>query len=169
MLLCFGLPPAAHENDVVRAILASCLICARLRAAPFHLPSPAVGVALGDHVFCGVIGGRTRREYSIVGDSANIAARLMQRAKVTPGGGVFIEETAATHAHRLSLKLHFRETIGVKGRNQLVSVFTPYVCLFVNPCLPSIIITFDFSRVRNVLLLTVCVCVPFTMHHSKTT
>ena len=82
MLLCFGLPPAAHEDDAVRAILASCLICARLRAPPFNLPSPAVGVALGDHVFCGVIGGRTRREYSIVGDSANIAARLMQHAKV---------------------------------------------------------------------------------------
>ena len=125
MLLCFGLPPTAHENDVVRAILASCLICARLRAAPFHLPSPAVGVALGDHVFCGVIGGRTRREYSIVGDSANIAARLMQHAKTTPGGGVFIEGTAATHAHRLGLKLHFRETIGVKGRKQLVTIYTP--------------------------------------------
>jgi len=46
----------------VRAVLASLLICWQLKKL-HGLPAPAVGMAVGEHVFCGVIGGRTRREY----------------------------------------------------------------------------------------------------------
>jgi hypothetical protein len=43
-------------------VLASLLICWQLKKL-HGLPAPAVGMAVGEHVFCGVIGGRTRREY----------------------------------------------------------------------------------------------------------
>ena len=42
MLLCFGLPPVVHEDDAARAVLASLLICWKLKAGP--PPCPVVVV-----------------------------------------------------------------------------------------------------------------------------
>jgi len=121
MLLCFGLPPVVHSDDVVRGVLASLLICWQLKRL-HGLPAPAVGVAVGEHVFCGVVGGRTRREYSIIGDSANIAARLMQRAKGMPGGGVLCSESVfdaigngSSSPGSAAMAFHFVELHAVSG------------------------------------------------------
>ena len=74
LIAVFGLPPLAHEDDAVRGILAALAICARLIDLGLK---PSVGVTTGQ-AFCGIVGTRGRREYSVMGDKVNLAARLMQ-------------------------------------------------------------------------------------------
>jgi class 3 adenylate cyclase len=81
LIALFGLAPVAHSNDAIRAVLASLRLCERL----FDLGAMAsVGVTTGE-TFCGVVGSKTRREYTVLSDSTNLAARLMQRAAADRG------------------------------------------------------------------------------------
>jgi adenylate cyclase 10 len=73
LISCFGLAPNAHEDDAARAALAGLNICERLLDLGYRA---SVGITFGD-VFCGVVGSRGRREYSILGDPVNLAARCM--------------------------------------------------------------------------------------------
>jgi class 3 adenylate cyclase len=45
----------------------------------------SIGVTSGT-AFCGLVGGRQRREYTVLGDVVNLSARLMQKAN---GGTAF--------------------------------------------------------------------------------
>jgi class 3 adenylate cyclase/tetratricopeptide (TPR) repeat protein len=65
--------PVSHENDEERAIR-SCLELLALPGGPYR-----AGVTTGP-VYCGEIGSDVRREYAVVGDAVNLAARLMQAA-----------------------------------------------------------------------------------------
>lgn len=70
-IVLFG-APVAHENDEERAVR-----CALELSA---LPIPArIGINNG-FVYCGHVGSETRREYTVIGDAVNVAARLMQAA-----------------------------------------------------------------------------------------
>ncbi len=72
-IVLFG-APIAHEDDAERA-----LRCALdLRSLPG--PSVRIGVSTG-FVFSGQVGSADRREYTVMGDAVNLAARLMQAAK----------------------------------------------------------------------------------------
>ena len=77
-LAVFGLPPLPHENDPERAIRAARSLVNHIsrvgRGVSCH-----VGVTTGT-AFCGVIGSRKRREYTVMGDMVNLAARLMTAA-----------------------------------------------------------------------------------------
>lgn len=69
----FGVPPCVHEDDPTRAVEAAFAIRAHLD----HLRlGSAVGIATGQ-AFCGPVGGAVRREYAMIGDVVNLAARLM--------------------------------------------------------------------------------------------
>jgi class 3 adenylate cyclase len=67
------LPPRAHEDDALRAVLA--------RAPSFGGRSPitglerGVGIATG-RALCGSFGSDVRRDYMVRGDVINLAARL---------------------------------------------------------------------------------------------
>ncbi|RHY42169.1 hypothetical protein DYB34_002867 [Aphanomyces astaci] len=102
----FGMPPVTHENDPIRGILASLAICAAL--TPLGLK--------------GNVG--NRREYTVLGDIVNLAARLMQRAKSEHGGVITDEST------KLSTEdvLHFEERpqIMVKGKHDSIKIHRPY-------------------------------------------
>lgn len=68
--------PQAHEDDVVRAVSAA----DELRSAGEGLVS-GVKAGLAQGVMrTGAYGGQTRRTYDVLGDAANLAARLMQAA-----------------------------------------------------------------------------------------
>lgn len=65
--------PLAHQDDEVRAL--------RCAAEIAQLDVPVrVGVSAG-FAFCGQIGSSLRREYTVIGDVVNLAARLMQAAQ----------------------------------------------------------------------------------------
>jgi class 3 adenylate cyclase len=69
---------------------------------------PAVGVATGP-VFAGPVGSTDWREYTVVGDAVNSAARLM--AAAGPGAIRCDFATARTRAHELDV--HFVKTLPV--------------------------------------------------------
>lgn len=77
IILIAGVPRAVGEDDE-RMLLA----LRRIADAPRRL-SLRIGVTHGG-VFAGDIGPRYRRTYTVMGDTVNLAARLM--AKATPGG-----------------------------------------------------------------------------------
>ncbi|HEU5099139.1 MAG TPA: AAA family ATPase, partial [Roseiflexaceae bacterium] len=70
--------PAAHEDDPRRAVSAAL----ELRAVPPELDfiqAVQIGIAMGT-MRVGAYGGITRRTYGVLGDAANLAARLMMAA-----------------------------------------------------------------------------------------
>lgn len=123
LIACFGLPPVSHDDDPTRAVLASLLLCEGL----YDLGLIAsVGITTGD-VFCGVVGGKTRREYTVLGDSVNLSARLMQKAGAD-GGGVLCDwdTKSATNG---TLNFITLDEIKVKGKTMPVKVFRPYAAI----------------------------------------
>lgn len=128
LVAALGLPPLAHEDDAVRGVQAALSMQAELRARGVR---SAIGVATG-RVYCGVIGGTFRREYTIIGDVVNLAARLMQKAgeaPPTPAGapghdGILCD--AATHqAARARLGFEALPAVLMKGKAQPVPLFRP--------------------------------------------
>jgi class 3 adenylate cyclase/tetratricopeptide (TPR) repeat protein len=74
LVLGFGLPPLSHERDAERALVAALSI---RRALGRRAIQSAVGIASGQ-VFCGICGNQLRRQYTILGPTINLAARLMR-------------------------------------------------------------------------------------------
>lgn len=108
IIAAFGLPPLAHEDEPARAVEAG---MALVRAARGRGAQVAAGVTTAT-VFCGPVGNERRREYAVVGDGVNLAARLM---KAAVAWGVLCDEpTARLAAGRLALEA--LPPITVKGK-----------------------------------------------------
>jgi len=73
----FGLPPVAHEDDRLRALLCAMELRDQLREAG---GTGSVGVASGP-LYSGVVGNDLHKAYSLMGTPTNNAARLAQRAE----------------------------------------------------------------------------------------
>jgi class 3 adenylate cyclase/tetratricopeptide (TPR) repeat protein len=116
LLAVMGWPPMAHEDDPMRGVQVSLAIQKTLRE--FAIPS-AVGVATG-RAFCGSIGNANRREYTMIGDVVNLAARLMQAATDT-----ILCDEATYHAAQRVIDFEALPAITVKGRSDVVSVYRP--------------------------------------------
>lgn len=78
LLAIFGAPTAYedHAERAARAALALLASAADLSAAGMRL---RIGINLGV-VFAGNVGSTTRKEYTVMGDAVNVAARVMARA-----------------------------------------------------------------------------------------
>lgn len=123
LIAAFGLPPLAHENDAIRAVMSSLLICEKL----FDLGLVAsVGITTGTNIFAGTVGSKTRREYSVLGDTVNLSARLMQKVCVDGRGGVLCDAPTKKLAASAGLFFEELEPITVKGKTALIEIFEPY-------------------------------------------
>jgi adenylate cyclase len=116
IMLAFGLPALAHEDDPQRGIEAGLAISRELRAAAVRA---SIGIASGK-LFCGDYGGRERREYCLIGPAINTAARLMELA----AGGVLCDATTA-EAVRGRISFSVLPPQHVKGSESLVAAFRP--------------------------------------------
>ncbi|MEM7539347.1 MAG: adenylate/guanylate cyclase domain-containing protein, partial [Chloroflexota bacterium] len=76
LLLLFGMPPFAHEDDPERAISCALQICEHFANTSLTVSG---GIATG-HIFAGPVGSPTRREYTVLGDAVNLASRMMTAA-----------------------------------------------------------------------------------------
>lgn len=111
-----GLPPLAHEDDATRACEAALEICAAVAAMD---STCTIGIASGT-AFCGEVGSPMRREYTMIGDVVNVAARLMQHADQ----GVLVDaQTQQLAAGRVAFQPGPPAVL--KGRTAAVPVFVP--------------------------------------------
>lgn len=79
MIVIFGLPPYAHDDDASRAIYAGFNMIKAL--SKIEETYCNIGIASGE-CFCGIVGGSgSRKEFSVLGDIVNLSARIMGAMK----------------------------------------------------------------------------------------
>jgi class 3 adenylate cyclase/tetratricopeptide (TPR) repeat protein len=116
LVAALGLPPLAHEDDPARGVQAAMAMRETLAGLGRRV---AIGVTTG-RAFCGSVGSRRRREYTMLGAVVNLAARLMQEA----GDGVLCD-AATAQAARSAVAFETLAPVRVKGRAGLVPVYRP--------------------------------------------
>ena len=116
LMAVYGLPPLAHEDDAARGVLAALAIQGALAELGLR---PSIGVTTG-RVYCGEVGGARRREYTLLGGPANLAARLMEAAD----GAVLCDAATETAAHA-RVTCEPLGAVTVRGRGEPVLVFRP--------------------------------------------
>ena len=125
LVAAMGLPPLSHEGDPVRGVLAAMAIKGALRELGHDC---AIGVATG-RVFCGEVGNSRRREYTMIGDTVNLAARLMQVSATLKRDdgelwGVLCD--LATHmAAQGRLQFETMQARAMKGKTGMIGMFSP--------------------------------------------
>jgi len=115
LLLLFGAPPFSHEDDTTRAV--ACALELK-RVAENQNLQVSIGIAEGQ-IFAGPVGAPNRREYTVIGDQVNLAARLMQHGGV---GSIIISERVKERAgpHFIVDNLGH---IPIKGKSKTISAY----------------------------------------------
>jgi adenylate cyclase len=121
----FGAPIAPHPDHTARALRTALEMQVRLtewndarRADGREVVAAGIGVTVGQ-VVAGTVGTEDRMEYTVIGDSVNLAARLESMAK---GGQVLISEAAYAVMRDMVLATSLGR-IKVKGKEEEVEVY----------------------------------------------
>ncbi len=77
MICAFGLPGNLHEDDPKRAVQTALAIRENLKEQG---QDSAMGVTTGK-LLCTLVGGKKHCEYTVFGDTINLSARLMMKAR----------------------------------------------------------------------------------------
>lgn len=121
MMAVLGLPPLAHEDDPLRGLRAGMAIQATLDQMGVN---SAIGVTTG-RAFCGTVGSDRRREYTIIGDVVNLAARLMQTAQSMTSSTLLCDQ-ATVNATSDYVAFDQLPPVYVKGKSQPIAVYQPH-------------------------------------------
>lgn len=133
MLVLFG-APVAHEDDPQRAVSAALAMNIELEALnetwhrkyarylPKDFSGPLIqhriGITYGD-TFAGQVGSVTRREYTVMGDDVNLAARLMGAANM---GQILVSQRIYDSVIDYFVLMTL-PSIKVKGKSKPISLF----------------------------------------------
>ncbi len=117
MLAAMGLPPLSHYDDPARGIGAALEIQQKVHDMGLKA---YIGVTTG-RAFCGEVGNPRRREYTIMGDVVNLAARLMGNAKKH---GILADHTTFKAAES-GYEFEELDAIPLKGKTGLFEIFKP--------------------------------------------
>lgn len=123
-LICiWGLCPFAHEDDAARAILTAFNI--RRELLKIDGTYCNVGISTGE-VFSGVVGtSGSRKEFSVLGDYVNLAARIMyQPKKYKQTGKVFVDLQTKKEADSY-IKFHYHAHCEFKGKSISLPIYEP--------------------------------------------
>lgn len=99
----------------LRAVRAALKAQEAIRSAGLA-PGIGIGVATGE-VISGVIGARDRMDFTVIGDTVNVASRLCSAASE---GEVVVDEESISEAEAIHLGFGPPETLTVKGREKPV-------------------------------------------------
>lgn len=125
LLAAFGLPPLAHEDDPFLALQAAFALDDLLHEYGLNM---ALAVTTG-RTFCGTIGNDTRREYTIIGDVVNLAARLMQYAeqmeRLNNGRLPILCDAITYEATQAHIEFAPLPSVQLKGKQDPVAVYRP--------------------------------------------
>jgi class 3 adenylate cyclase len=117
--------PLAHENDPERAVRCSLEMMSYIRRfntlSPVQLPVP-LNLHIGLHsgmVIAGNVGSDLRMSYSVLGDTVNLAARLVSLA---PSGEVYISEDAYKLVSGI-IQADGPHATAIKGKAESVNIY----------------------------------------------
>jgi len=110
--------PLAHEDHARRAVLAALDLRRALQNQPLETVSLRFGIHTG-FVVVGAIGDNLRMDYTAVGDTTHLAARLQQMA---PPGAIVISDSTARLVRGYA-QLDPQGTVQVRGRSAPVSIY----------------------------------------------
>ncbi len=134
IIVLFGAPPLAHEDDASRAVRCALDLHAHIEIETANLDGMqlAIGITTGQ-VFVGPVGSDTRREYTVMGDTVNLSARLMGQAG---DGGTLCDFATYQQTHR-QISFDPPTQVRLKGKASLVAVYRPLHDHSVPATLPS--------------------------------
>jgi len=110
LLVLFGAPPFYHDDDERRAV--ACALDLGHVAQRHHIQI-RIGLAAGP-LFLGPLGATQRREYTVIGDVVNMAARLMQQAET---GQVLVDQSVQLPAKKCCAYQDLGP-VSIKGRTE---------------------------------------------------
>jgi predicted ATPase/class 3 adenylate cyclase len=116
-IIIFGAPPVAHRDDPLRAV--RCAIDLQQMADQLELRL-AIGITTGQ-TFAGPVGSPQRREYTVMGDTVNLAARLMKSA----GRGGILSDHTTYWATRNEIEWDILTPVSLKGKAAAVRIYKP--------------------------------------------
>jgi class 3 adenylate cyclase len=110
LLVLFGAPPFSHEDNPTRAVAFALSLQGVAKELGLRM---SIGITEGT-MFAGPVGAPNRREYTVIGDEVNLAARFMQYGRA---GSVIISDRIRERAgpHFVTESLG---QISVKGKAQ---------------------------------------------------
>jgi adenylate cyclase len=118
LMAVFG-PPRVREDDAARAVAAAIALHEEVARIGPKLQYPlaiSVGLATGD-VVAGHFGSTKRMDYTVIGDSVNLASGLQSAA---PPGTIYCDDETIAAAGFIPRAVHAL-SVRVKGRSELIS------------------------------------------------
>ncbi|SCM25012.1 adenylyl cyclase beta, putative [Plasmodium chabaudi chabaudi] len=117
ILIMFGLPPLYHSDDSIRALLTCFRLIDGLKSLKLN---GSIGVSTGK-IWCGMVGNKIRKEYTALGDSVNIAARLCCKAG---NKEIYVDENTYSNCKHFII-FQSLTSIKVKGKNKSIKIYSP--------------------------------------------
>ena len=122
----FGAPLSSGRDplNAVESAIAMRRMLAALNLRRLQRGQPEINIGIGvatGEVVAGTIGSPKRMDYTVIGDSVNVASRLQATTKLYGVGVVICEATAAATGDALPLRE--LDTIRVRGRRQPSRIF----------------------------------------------
>ena len=121
-LICiWGLPPFAHQNDASRAIFTAFNLINALKKIKGTYCNMGIG---SGECFSGIVGGTgSRKEFSVIGDNVNLAARIMGELKSGKNQVACDLNTRMLAAHDFSFNYMGHKEL--KGKSLSMPFFRP--------------------------------------------
>ena len=120
LIVVFGVPPFAHEDDAYRGV--KCAIEMRDVLLALRV-AHGMGITTGV-VYSGSVGSPQRQEHAVVGDIVNAAARIAGKAEATADGCILLD--AATHEQtKVVFEMKAEGELAVKGKQSKIRVYSP--------------------------------------------
>jgi adenylate cyclase len=120
LLAVFGAPDR-HADHAARAVAAALEIAARVRQGAAGDLRVGIGVNSGS-VMVGTIGGGGRRDFTVIGDAVNTAARVEAATRLT-GDDILITETTLRALGRSGDEFEERPSTPLRGKSTTVRLY----------------------------------------------